>query len=191
MPVRSPELIGEIAPFGDDAVERCAGRLEPRLGVGEPCRRRRQPDRFRTRGSICGKNASSPARARPASSRSASWPSASDQQIEQYQQRRRFDGKLTDPARRRMNALQQRIERKSAADRHDDLAVEQRIFWPERAQVPSRARGSNVSSSGRTSIAVRPSCRRETPDSGSHPISARIATACRPEFRRRKAPPSD
>ena len=55
------------------------------------------------------------------------------QQIEHDQQRRRFLGELLHAARRRMDALQQRVEREHLAFGHDDLAVEHEGLGLERA----------------------------------------------------------
>ena len=46
------------------------------------------------------------------------------QQIERDQQRGRFFRQFLDPARRRMNALEQGVEREGAVLRHHDLAIE-------------------------------------------------------------------
>src|SRR4029078_11527173 len=50
------------------------------------------------------------------------------QEIEDDQQRRRLLGKLGDAARRRVDALEQIVERKDAIARHHDLAVEDEAF---------------------------------------------------------------
>ena len=91
------------------------------------------------------------------------------------EERRRFRRELLHAALRRMDALQQRIERKRAADRDDDLAVENECRRLEARARPRPARENNVSAAGPISIAARPCRRRERRGSGSHPISARTA----------------
>ncbi len=111
------------------------------------------------------------------------------QQIEHDQQRRRLRRELLHAARRRMNALQQRVERERPAVGHHDLAVEHEVLRLERAAPPRPPRENSASAACRTSIAARPCRRRGTPGSGSRPISARTATRGRSGPHRPTGPP--
>ena len=112
------------------------------------------------------------------------------QEIEDDEERRRLRRELLHAALRRMDALQQGIERKRAVDRNDDFAVEDECRGLERCAPPRPAPGNSASAAGRISIAARPCRRRGRRGSGSRPISARTAIPPRSGSRRPTGLPS-
>src|SRR5258707_690573 len=110
------------------------------------------------------------------------------QDIESDEQRRRLAGELAHAARRRVDALQEGVERKDAPFWDDDLAVEVERLWQKALGPPRPFPGNSASDPRRTSIASSRRSRRALTSSESHPISARIAIACRPEWRPPTAP---
>ena len=189
MPWRSPERVRHVAPLGDDAVERGADAAQPFLRVGELGGRRRQPDATalreiflaRTLPAACGAPAAArrPARRPPSASRSNTISSAGVS----------CDSFLI-AARRRMDALQQRVERKHlavAARRSRRRARSARRFErPHRLDHVGEIARQRLAGL-RLQLDRR---RRGTPGSGSRPTSARTATPARPAPRRPTGPPS-
>jgi hypothetical protein len=133
MPLRSPERLGEIAPLGDDTVERRADALEPTLGVGELRRRRREAHQRRGAAVFFVEAFQLAATFRQRHSGQCA-AIGIDQKVEHDEQRRRFRRQALHAAHRRMNPLQQRIERERTAGRDRELAVEHEFPRLERPQ---------------------------------------------------------
>ena len=125
--------VGQIAPLGDDAVERRADALEPALArrsslvvAGDrrnaACLASIFGERFQPRAPLAAAAARSASRRRPPASRSNTIRSAGVS-----------SASLLHAALRRMDALQQRVEGERAVVRHDDLAIEHEFLRLQRA----------------------------------------------------------
>src|SRR5262249_30587567 len=124
--------IVEIAALGDNAVEHGADVLEPRLCSVHIGGRRRQSKSRRLSEIAAGKNfeLSAALTQRPRGQRAAIPLS---QQIEEGQKRGRVHPQPLHPRLRRMDALEQVIERKRAVARYYDLAVDDKSLDFQRA----------------------------------------------------------
>jgi len=124
-------LISEVAPLGDDAVDRCADALEPTLRIRElgGCRRQAQAPAAAQIFAGKGVERQPPFAQRPLNQRPAV---LAEQKIEHEQQGRRLTRELLHPARRGMNALKQGIEGERAIAGNENLAVEHEFFGFDR-----------------------------------------------------------
>ena len=150
-------LIRQVAPLGDDAVERRADLLEPFLGIGESRGRRRQPDRSCAREDILLRECFQPLAplARAAASGQRSSPSVG-QQIEHDQQRRRLLARASSRGSPPDESAAAARRTRSACLGHDDLAIEHEALGLQRRAARRPSRENSASAAGRISIATRP-----------------------------------
>ena len=121
-PIARSRQILKVAAFCDDTIETAAALLEPAPGIGDVRCHRRQPEHAMPAELLPGEGLARFRRS--ASGRSAACCTAAvHQHVEGDERRRRLLRQQQDPAVRRMDALQEIIERQTVPDRNNELTV--------------------------------------------------------------------